>query len=356
MVKKKYLGSLLVEFNFVTQEELDAALAKQKQTGRRLGEILIEEGKITQQNIEWVISKQLDIPFIIPDAASIDPALVCRFPREFLFTNRILPMYESDGEITIVTDDPFNREAIESVGRLTGKHVNLAAGSGTAIEDALQTLYRTEGSASLVEQIERILGDVRETAFYRLDFMLSPRGTVVNAYGFGVLKQVLAADDAYTRENLFKSLGALDVRFLYEESASVEEVFVSVYPVEAFIETMSYPVVLGSFGLGVPDEVCFSDLQPQGLSGVFHSPGPVHGYKYLAFKGPARGGRPDELVYTVDTAPHDFVNHFVKAHVPITCLACSGAGCEDCRTLGLSFRQVEGMQSQRGLHKLHQEG
>jgi predicted transcriptional regulator len=53
--QKTLLGLLLVHKGYITYEQLDIALEKQKETKQRLGDILVELGFIDRETLEKVI-------------------------------------------------------------------------------------------------------------------------------------------------------------------------------------------------------------------------------------------------------------------------------------------------------------
>jgi uncharacterized small protein (DUF1192 family) len=52
------VGTVLVENGSITQEQLDAALQEQRQTGKKIGEILIATGAITWLTLAHAIAEQ----------------------------------------------------------------------------------------------------------------------------------------------------------------------------------------------------------------------------------------------------------------------------------------------------------
>ena len=50
-MKSKRLGDILISDGLLTQEQLEEALAQQKQTHERLGAVLIEYGYITEKEL-----------------------------------------------------------------------------------------------------------------------------------------------------------------------------------------------------------------------------------------------------------------------------------------------------------------
>jgi hypothetical protein len=57
---KRRLGDIFVERGLITDEQLQEALAVQRETGGKLGEILVERGFITRVALAGVISEQWD--------------------------------------------------------------------------------------------------------------------------------------------------------------------------------------------------------------------------------------------------------------------------------------------------------
>ncbi|MFG3757392.1 hypothetical protein ACGE32_34155, partial [Klebsiella pneumoniae] len=56
------LGETLVKWEVLTQEQLDAALAIQRQSGHRLGQVLVEQGLVTPDTLADALAEQVDLP------------------------------------------------------------------------------------------------------------------------------------------------------------------------------------------------------------------------------------------------------------------------------------------------------
>jgi type IV pilus assembly protein PilB len=191
MIKKKNIGTLLREYGLIGDQDLREGLKLQEETGLRLGEALVRLGKVTAEDIDWILSKQLDIPFVIVDDLCVDRDLSVRFPKDFLIKNRILPVYENDEEMAVITDDPFNQEAFEILEGITHKRLKLSSGSGRNIEEILKRSLTKGGIPSLIARIEPVITKIRETSFYRMDFFLSSRQSQAAIYGAGILRPPL---------------------------------------------------------------------------------------------------------------------------------------------------------------------
>ncbi len=355
MESKRTIGSLLVEYGFIGQEELDRALERQREVGGRIGEILVEAGKITRQDIEWILSKQLDIPFIIPEEASLDMDLISRFPRELLLENRILPMHMTDEDIAIATDDPFNTDAFESIGsHAGGKNVVLSAGDGEQIEAILNRIYRLEAVPELVDLLRGLTERIRGTSFYRLDFLLDEHGIDIAVFGSGVLRDIHRSDAGHKAEDILKAFNVLGLQYLYEEFPSGGRQMLQVYPLEGGLQVPGYPLVLGEFGLGVPERTAFTDITAASMPGLFHSNAPVAGYEYLAFR--ANRTIFQRMIFTIDNVPPEYGRYHVRARIAKQCPSCRSEGCPECRDLGYVPEPLEGILTYEEIMQALNEG
>ena len=61
--KRVRIGDLLVEQKIISEAQLQAALAEQKKSGRKLGRVLIENGFVDEDKLLRLLSEQLDIPY-----------------------------------------------------------------------------------------------------------------------------------------------------------------------------------------------------------------------------------------------------------------------------------------------------
>ncbi len=350
MVKKKNIGTLLREYGLIGDLDLQEGLKLQNETGLRLGEALVRLGKVTAEDIDWILSKQLDIPFVIVDDLCMDKELAERFPRDFLIKNRILPVYENDEEMAVITDDPFNQEAFEILEEMAQKKLKLSSGSGRGIEGILKRSLRKEGVPSLISRLESVVGKIGKSAFYRIDFLLSRRRGEVRVFGSGVLRPAFVLDDGLVKEDIFHAFDGIGVPFLYDEYSNESSTFLSVIPLSGPSLSGRVPAIAGSYGLLLPETTAFTDMRVYGLQHLFHSPSPVPGYTYIA----TRRGVSDhkQVIYTVDSAPEDFRDYYVKAHIPEECGSCGGGGCERCDGLGYRFREINGVYSSVDLRGL----
>ncbi len=118
IAQKVRLGDLLIERGFITQEQLQKALAKQKALGftKKLGEIFIEEGYLTQKELLKELSRQLQIEFVDLYGENIDfEKLATKYPFELLKAANAVPFKEDEDFLYVATSDPLNYDALDAL-------------------------------------------------------------------------------------------------------------------------------------------------------------------------------------------------------------------------------------------------
>jgi type IV pilus assembly protein PilB len=161
------LGSILVEQEVITQQELEAAVLYQiraeSAAGRtlladavsvegrapaarspRLGEALIALGICTDVQVARALACQMEVPFVDLEQTPPLPEALTLIPREVAQAYGVLPVRVEDGRLLLASFDPAASRAIEVVQQLTGLPVQLA---GAAESQVREYLKRYDGPA-----------------------------------------------------------------------------------------------------------------------------------------------------------------------------------------------------------------
>ncbi|MDD5238348.1 MAG: ATPase, T2SS/T4P/T4SS family [Candidatus Omnitrophica bacterium] len=134
---KDRLTEILINNKLITQEQLEQALAVQKEKGGRLSQIIIDLKFIEENALISILSEGLGFPLIDLKRFKIDPEIVKIIPAEIARHYQIIPVSKMGDAITVAMADPLNIFAIDHVGALTGYKINPIISSG---QDILQTI------------------------------------------------------------------------------------------------------------------------------------------------------------------------------------------------------------------------
>ncbi len=143
MINKKIrLGDLLIEKGYITQEQLESALEKQKELNftKKLGEIFIDEGYISQKELLKMLATQLKTPFVDLFGEKIDfEKIVAKYPINLLKAAYAIPFKEDEDFIYIATSDPLNYDALENLERsISVKPIKISL----AYEDDINVIFK----------------------------------------------------------------------------------------------------------------------------------------------------------------------------------------------------------------------
>src|SRR3989442_12506684 len=75
------LGDILVAQKAVSPEQLKLALDEQKRSGRRLGRVLVEMEFVAEEEIARALSRQLNLAFVDLKQHHFEPGVVLKLPE-----------------------------------------------------------------------------------------------------------------------------------------------------------------------------------------------------------------------------------------------------------------------------------
>lgn len=164
------LGDLLVQFNFITEEQLDKALTYQREnrTNKRLGEILVDMDFIEENDLIQVLEFQLGVPHADLKKYRIDPLLSEVLPENVARRHMAVPLELKDNRLKVAMVDPSDIMALDDIRRATGYSVEPLIASTKDVKRVTSELYMGETRAEDVFQSLDEVEVVEETD-YELD-------------------------------------------------------------------------------------------------------------------------------------------------------------------------------------------
>ena len=138
---RKRLGEILVDENIILPEQIDEALIRQRQTGRRLGQVLIDMGLITHDELAMVLSDQMGVPHVWLRKELVDPRIINILPREVCEMHTVMPMFKVRNILTIALVDSSDIFAIDDIERVSGCTLQPVQCRQSDIEEAIEEFY-----------------------------------------------------------------------------------------------------------------------------------------------------------------------------------------------------------------------
>jgi len=160
----KKLGDILIESALITQEQLDEALAIQKQSGKKIGDTLVELGFVSDIQIMRALEYQCKIPFVDFSETQIDTSAPGLIREDVARKYCMIPIgFEQSGMLMLVMNDPLDFIAIDEVRYTTGKDIAPRMSTRKQIMDAIDMSYGKENARRAVRELEQSI-DIAEMA------------------------------------------------------------------------------------------------------------------------------------------------------------------------------------------------
>jgi type IV pilus assembly protein PilB len=152
---EKKLGELLIESGYLTAEQLDAALKKQKVSGKKLGRFLVEDGLVQESEIVDVLEFQLRIPRINFNDYNIDPTVPRMISESLAKKHTLIPVAIEDKNLIVAMTDPLDLFALDDVKLATGMEIKAFISTSTEILSAIDRYYGRENTEKAVEDFKK---------------------------------------------------------------------------------------------------------------------------------------------------------------------------------------------------------
>jgi type IV pilus assembly protein PilB len=152
------LGALLVASDLVKQDQLDAALARQKESGIRLGDVLVRDGLVSESDLAEALARQMRIGVVDLVQASPSRAVIALLPRDFIIRHRVMPLQlDEKGRLILAMTNPLDVVAIDEVSLRTSKRVQPVICTESGFDEAVSIFMSTRGK--LKERDEEAEGE-----------------------------------------------------------------------------------------------------------------------------------------------------------------------------------------------------
>jgi type IV pilus assembly protein PilB len=161
------LGEMLVKAGLLSQEQLQEALAGQRQNGEKLGFNLIRLGYVKEDEITQLLSEQYGVPSINLRHFEIDETVINLIPSEVSQKYLVVPVNRTGATLTIAMADPTNVFAMDDIKFMTGYNVEPVVASEIAILESIEKYYGSQHSLEL----KKVMDEIAETESEALEVL-----------------------------------------------------------------------------------------------------------------------------------------------------------------------------------------
>ena len=155
--KKIRVGDLLVEAGAITEDELQQALAKQKEEGGMLGNIIMDMGFISRELLITVLTTQMGIEYCEIKTVQIDEAVVKLVSKDLVQKYKAMPIGfvpDNPNMLQVAMADPMDLMAIDDISISSGLQVEPLLSFQDDLENVIGKYY---GSAEALEAADKYI-------------------------------------------------------------------------------------------------------------------------------------------------------------------------------------------------------
>ena len=132
---------MLCEKAYLKESALKFALAEQELDHRPLGQILLELGYITQAQLNEALALQVGIKKVDLTDTSVTDDIISLVPAELVSKYNILPLRHEDGRLAVAMTNPFQPQVIEDLRLVTGCSLQRYYADPAQMEDTILKYY-----------------------------------------------------------------------------------------------------------------------------------------------------------------------------------------------------------------------
>lgn len=159
MRKRKRLGEILLEKNYISQQQMDYILSLKKEgVKEKFGSLCIREGLINDVQLAVALAYQADLPFMDLSTFEPDDALIASVPLELMNRYQFIPCEKKGGELVVALPDPANVNWIDEIRVMLDTPLRVIVSPSSQI---MEILGRIKG-------VERVLRNVSEDFRFQL--------------------------------------------------------------------------------------------------------------------------------------------------------------------------------------------
>jgi hypothetical protein len=144
MAETKKLGDMLKEAGLIDDFQLQSALSHQRSWGGKLGSILIEMEFVREEDLARVIAEKLKTPYINLFNPEIPADVVKLIKPDVAKKYNVVPVRKDKGTLILAMVDPLDIEATDAIRFATGLNIKPSLAMMSEIRDAIRKYYDGE--------------------------------------------------------------------------------------------------------------------------------------------------------------------------------------------------------------------
>ncbi len=215
---KGRIGDLLVEMGFIGRDQLETAGVETKKTKALRGDVLLR--------LDWVTQEQLNMALAVQSGAQrldtaqaeleIDEELIREIPESFINSHGVFPFARDNGTIKVATANPFDVLARDQLARMTGCRIAAYVAPKEWVANAIELYYKT--ALTIDSDIENIThgageGSFEENQIVNLANLLIEKGRLLGASDIHIVPDAKLVRIFYRIDGVLQQRNLFPIKF-----------------------------------------------------------------------------------------------------------------------------------------------
>jgi type IV pilus assembly protein PilB len=150
--RKEKLGQILLRNKIITEEQLNEALERQKQTGDSLGRVLIEMQAVSEGALTSILARQIGLKYVDLANYDVDISAASLVDAEMARRYTLIPVGFNGDKLLVAMADPTNVFALDDIRIMTGMEIEPLVSTREDIVAAINRYCRTEADMELTAE------------------------------------------------------------------------------------------------------------------------------------------------------------------------------------------------------------
>lgn len=152
------IGDLLVKEGLISREQLQQALAEQRQNGTRVGYNLVKLGFIQENELTRTLARQFKMPAVDLSKFEVDTKIIKLVPTDLATKNLVLPLKRDGRTLTVAMADPTNLGVIEDLKFITRYDIFPVIAGEFTLRNVIEKHYESneQQMSALLSEIESL--------------------------------------------------------------------------------------------------------------------------------------------------------------------------------------------------------
>jgi MSHA biogenesis protein MshE len=158
--EKVRLGEILLQQGLLTELQLQEALDEQRKSGRKLGRVFVDKNFVSEEQISGALAKQLQVPYVNLKHFTVKPEIATRLPETQARRFRAIVLEDAGSFYRVAMADPTDLFAYDEIARCLKRDIQLAVVTESLLVQTIDRVYRrTEQISGLAHELGQELGE-----------------------------------------------------------------------------------------------------------------------------------------------------------------------------------------------------